>query len=50
MAVKVRWSPESADDIEQIAEYITHDSLVYAKAVVKAVMDKTKYLELFPNS
>jgi plasmid stabilization system protein ParE len=48
MAYRVRWSPRAADDLEAIAEYISLDSLAYAKSVVKTIVDITRKFSQFP--
>lgn len=45
----VRWSNTSKLDLHQIYDYIAKDSVYYAKKVVNDIIDKSEYLELFPN-
>lgn len=45
----VRWSSTSKLDLHQIYDYIAKDSVYYAKKVVNDIIDKSEYLELFPN-
>ncbi|MDQ2088267.1 type II toxin-antitoxin system RelE/ParE family toxin [Herbivorax sp. ANBcel31] len=45
----VRWSNTSKLDLRQIYDYIAKDSVYYAKKVVNDIIDKSEYLELFPN-
>lgn len=33
MDLEVKWSPEAAEDLELIAEYIARDSEYYARAI-----------------
>jgi plasmid stabilization system protein ParE len=35
MDYQIRWSPEAAEDIEEIAAYIHKDSPLYAQKVVE---------------
>ncbi len=46
----VRWSSTSKLDLHQIYDYIAKDSVYYAKKVVNDIIDKSEYLELFPNT
>lgn len=48
MAYKVEWSPTALDDIEAIATYISRDSVAYAAAVVKKILDSIRTLRNFP--
>ncbi len=41
MDIEVEWSPEAAEDLESIAEYIARDSEFYARAVVKSAMKES---------
>ena len=50
MAYKVRWSPEAADDLENIAEFISRDSDNYARILVNKILQSTRNLPLFPYS
>ena len=50
MAHRVVWSPTALEDVEAIAAYISRDSTSYAAAVVKRILDSTRYLEDFPRS
>lgn len=38
MDIVVRWSPEAADDVEAIAEYIARDSEYYARSIVAEIL------------
>ena len=38
MAGKLVWSPEAAEDIQAIAEYIERDSIHYARAVLSRIV------------
>ena len=48
MAYRVVWSPTALEDVEAIAAYISRDSISYAAAVVKKLLDSTRYLESSP--
>jgi plasmid stabilization system protein ParE len=48
MALRVRWSPRAADDLEAIAEYISLDSPAYAKSVIKTILEITRKFSQFP--
>lgn len=49
MAWKVNWSVEATDDLDRIAEYIKRDSEVYAKSVVRRILESTHNLQQFPR-
>lgn len=42
---RVRWTPQSVSDVEQIAEYIAKDSRVYASIQAERFFDAVKILE-----
>jgi toxin ParE1/3/4 len=44
MAYRVVWSSRAVEDVEAIATYIARDSPSYAAAVVKNIIDTTRYL------
>jgi toxin ParE1/3/4 len=48
--VEVRWTPQAADDLEVIADFISVDSSHYASLFVIDVLDATQRLENFPRS
>ena len=48
MARLIIWSRRAADDLEAIAEYISHDSEVYSSSVVRKILQKTRLLAEFP--
>jgi plasmid stabilization system protein ParE len=48
MAYEVVWSPRAVEDVEAIALYIAADSISYAAAVVKKIVDTTRSLSNFP--
>jgi addiction module RelE/StbE family toxin len=47
--MEVRWSPEAADDLEQIVQYIQTDSPEVARTVAAMIMDAAGGLSVFPN-
>ena len=48
MAYRVEWSQRALDDLEAIGEYIALDSTVYAKAVVRTIVEITRKFSRFP--
>jgi len=46
--LEVKWSPEAAEDLELIAEYIARDSEFYARAVVTEVLSVSRTIREFP--
>jgi len=50
MAYKIKWSPQSSDDLVQIAEFISRDSMNYARIVVENILESTGMLSKFPYS
>ena len=50
MAYKIKWSPQSSDDVVQIAEFISRDSMNYARIVVEKILESTRNLSEFPYS
>lgn len=49
MAHRIEWSPEAAEDVEAIADFISRDSEFYARAVVSKVLLVSKSLADFPR-
>jgi toxin ParE1/3/4 len=45
----VRWTSTSKLDLLQIYNYISSDSVYYAKKVVNNIVDKSEYLGSFPS-
>ena len=43
---RIRWTPQSVNDIEQIAEYIAKDSRVYASIQTERFFEAVKILEV----
>ncbi len=50
MAYKIKWSPQSSDDLVQIAEFISRDSMNYARIVVENILESTGMLSEFHYS
>lgn len=48
MAYQVVWSTTALEDVEAIASYIARDSVSYAGAVVRTIINSTRNLENFP--
>ena len=46
--VEVRWTPQAADDLESIAEYIARDSPHYASLFASDLLTKVEELSIFP--
>ena len=46
----VRWTPQAADDLEAIADFIGHDSPHYAGLFVMDVLKAAERLATFPKS
>ena len=47
---QIKWTPQSLDDIEAIANFIARDSDYYAQMYVINIFDAAERLELFPES
>ncbi|WP_079493557.1 type II toxin-antitoxin system RelE/ParE family toxin [Maledivibacter halophilus] len=45
----VKWSRLARNDLKLIYEYIAHDSKIYAKKVVNEIVNKSEYIESFPQ-
>jgi addiction module RelE/StbE family toxin len=45
--IEVEWSPEAAEDLESIAEYIARDSGFYARAVVSKILEISRNIRDF---
>lgn len=45
---KVRWTPQAADDLEAIYEFIARDSPLYAQITVEGIIAAIDRLEQFP--
>ena len=49
MDLRVVWSPEAADDLEEIVTYIARDSGFYARAVASKLLTTAESLAEFPE-
>jgi addiction module RelE/StbE family toxin len=47
---KMKWTPQSLDDIESIANFIARDSDYYAQMFTTKVFEAVEHLEIFPES
>jgi toxin ParE1/3/4 len=47
--MQVRWSPEAADDFEQIVQYIRRDNSSAALRVARTIYERCGDLGQFPN-
>lgn len=45
----VKWSKTATDDLRAIYDYISKDSMVYAKRVIEELVSKSEYLVEYPN-
>ncbi|MEA4964028.1 type II toxin-antitoxin system RelE/ParE family toxin [Lutispora sp.] len=45
----VKWSKTAMDDLRRIYNYISEDSVIYAKKVVEEIINKSDYLKTYPN-
>jgi plasmid stabilization system protein ParE len=43
--VKIRWNEEALNDIDEIAEYIAADSIVYASIQVEKIFNRVEILK-----
>jgi plasmid stabilization system protein ParE len=50
MGAKIIWSPEAAEDLEQIADFIDRDSPRYARQVATEVLEAIERAAMFPNA
>ncbi|MCE2995199.1 MAG: type II toxin-antitoxin system RelE/ParE family toxin [Cyclobacteriaceae bacterium] len=49
MATEVKWTPQSLEDIDNIASFIAKDSLYYAKVQTERFFERVKVLEQYPE-
>lgn len=47
---EIRWTPQAADDLEAITDFISVDSIHYASLFVINVLEAVQRLETFPRS
>ncbi len=45
----VKWSKTAMDDLRRIYNYISEDSVIYAKKVVEEIINKSDYLKAYPD-
>lgn len=50
MALKIKWSPRAASNLEEICAYIAKDSQYYAILFAKKVTNIVKAIPQFPKS
>ncbi len=50
MASRIVWSPQAADDLEQIVEFIARDSPRYARQVATDVLTAVDQAAVFPGA
>lgn len=48
MSCRIVWSPEAAEDLEAISEFIARDSSFYARAVVAEILKTTRSIPDYP--
>jgi len=46
---EVRWTPQAADDLESITEFISQDSPHYARLFATDVVEAVEQVASFPN-
>ena len=46
---KVRWTPQAADDLQAIFDFIARDSPHYARLTVEGILGAIDHLERFPQ-
>ena len=49
MAVRLIWSPRSLAELQDIGDYIAHDSPTYARLVVRRIVDRVSLLPDMPG-
>ena len=48
MDLEIKWSPEAAEDLESIADYIARDSEYYARSVVSEILSVARSIGEYP--
>jgi len=48
VSCRIVWSPEAAEDLEAISEFIARDSSFYARAVVAEILKTTRSIPDYP--
>ena len=46
--VNIKLALDAREDMRQIEEYISKDSVYYANKTIEEIVEKTKYLSMFP--
>ena len=46
--INVEFKQKAEEELQQIKEYISRDSIYYANKTVNEIIDKAEYLEIFP--
>lgn len=46
--VNIKLELDAREDMRQIKEYISKDSVYYANKTIEGIVEKTKYLSMFP--
>ncbi len=50
MAIEVKWTLYSLEDIDRIAEFISKDSIFYAQVQTERFFQRVKMLETYPKA
>ncbi len=45
---QIKYKQQARKNLKQIREYISRDSIYYANKTIKEIIEKTKYLLMFP--
>lgn len=45
---QIKYKQQARENLKQIREYISRDSIYYANKTIKEIIEKTKYLLMFP--
>ena len=48
--VRINWTFQARNDLKDIAEYISKDSIRYAKLQAERIKEKTKILKTYPRA
>jgi len=46
--VNIKLRLDAKEDLKEIQEYISRDSVYYANKTIEGIIEKTKYLSMFP--
>jgi plasmid stabilization system protein ParE len=47
---QIRWTPQAADDLQAIHDFVARDSAYYARLVVERLVESIEQLKQFPDS